>query len=214
MLSRLQSKSNVWGALMLHLTKEEQQNIQNARNLYYDFFNGFFVFELIEGRLETSQKQILILKESLLEESLDKSLSYLQEEIKNNGMQGFKQEHTQMFALPFGEKQVGIHLSHYYENCIGGESLLTMRSLIKQSDIRLNRDNFKDTEEHIGFLFGLMRYLIQNNQDSLAKEVFLFSNNAFLGLCGELQERGDSKLYLHLALLLESFLKFEKEFYN
>ena len=199
---------------MLHLTKEEQQNIQNARNLYYDFFNGFFVFELIEGRLETSQKQILILKESLLEESLDKSLSYLQEEIKNNGMQGFKQEHTQMFALPFGEKQVGIHLSHYYENCIGGESLLTMRSLIKQSDIRLNRDNFKDTEEHIGFLFGLMRYLIQNNQDSLAKEVFLFSNNAFLGLCGELQERGDSKLYLHLALLLESFLKFEKEFYN
>lgn len=199
---------------MLHLTQNERENIQHARNLYYDFFNGFFVFELIEGRLEISQKQILILKQSLLEESLAVSLNHLQEEIENNGMQGFKQEHTQMFALPFGSKQVGIHLSHYYENCIGGESLLTMRSLIKQSDIRLNKDNFKDTEDHIGFLFGFIGYLIQNNQDSLAKEVFLFSHNAFLGLCRELQERGDSKLYLHLALLLESFLKFEKEFYH
>ena len=199
---------------MLHLTQNERENIQHARNLYYDFFNGFFVFELIEGRLEISQKQILILKQSLLEESLRDNLDFLQKEIKNNGMQGFKQEHTQMFALPFGGKQVGIHLSHYYENCIGGESLLTMRSLIKQSDIRLNKDNFKDTEEHIGFLFGFIGYLIRNNQDSLAKEVFLFSHNAFLGLCRELQERGDSKLYLHLALLLESFLKFEKEFYH
>lgn len=198
---------------MLHLTQIEQENIQHARNLYYDFFNGFFVFELIEGRLKTSKQQILILKQSLLEESLQANLDYLQEEIENNGMQGFREEHTQMFALPFGGKQVGIHLSHYYDNCIGGESLLTMRSLIKQSDIRLNRESFKDTEEHIGFLFGLMRYLIQNNQDSLAKEVFLFCHNAFLGLCKELKERGDCKLYLHLALLLESFLRFEKEFY-
>ncbi len=199
---------------MLHLTKEEQQNIQNARILYYDFFNGFFVYELIEGRLETSQKQILILKQSLLEESLDESLGYLQQEINNKGMQGFKQEHTQMFALPFGEKQVGIHLSHYYENCIGGESLLKVRSLVKQSDIRLNRDNFKDTEEHIGFLFGFMRYLVKKDQEDLAKKVFTFSKDAFLTMCQEIKARKDATIYLHLALLLESFLKFEEGFYT
>ena len=34
------------------LSKEELMNLNNARILYYDFFNGFFVFELLDDRVE------------------------------------------------------------------------------------------------------------------------------------------------------------------
>ena len=48
------------------LSKEELMNFNNARILYYDFFNGFFVFELLDDRVEIFQKQLAILKNAPL----------------------------------------------------------------------------------------------------------------------------------------------------
>ena len=62
-------------------------------------------------------------------------------------------------------------------------------------------------------MFGFMRYLIETDNEELAKEVFLYANKAFLGLVSEIKERRDSKYYLALARILESFLKFEGEVY-
>lgn len=195
------------------LSKEELMNLNNARILYYDFFNGFFVFELLDDRVEIFQKQLAILKNAPLSEEVEADFLLLENEISCNGIVNIKDEFSKLFALPFGEKQVGSHLSHFYENCVGGNSLLQIKALIKKSDIRINSKDFKETEEHLGFLFGFMRYLIETNNEELAKEVFLYANKAFLGLISEIKERGDSKYYLALARILESFLKFEGEVY-
>ena len=48
------------------LSKEEQISIKNARILYYDFFYGFFVFEVLGDRAKVAKKQINILKQSSL----------------------------------------------------------------------------------------------------------------------------------------------------
>ena len=85
---------------------------------------------------------------------------------------------------------------------------------MKGSDVRVNTENFKETEEHLGFLCGFMRYLIEKENVELAKEVFLFSQKAFLGWVDELKARSDAKFYLALALIAESFMKFEMEFYS
>lgn len=199
---------------MFKLTTEEKEQINKARILYYDFFNGVLVFELLEGRLEVLKQQLEILRTIFVNEDLEEEIEALQNEINKNGVQNLKEEHSRLFALPFGEKQVGIHLSHYYENCVGGESLLKARGLIKKSDIRLNREYFKEGEEHLGFLCGFMCYLLQKgDSEDLAKEVFLFAKDAFLGFCKEIKERSDAKYYRTIALLLESFMTFEVEYY-
>lgn len=196
------------------LSKEEQISIKNARILYYDFFYGFFVFEVLGDRAKVAKKQINILKQSSLNEVVEADFLLLENEINQNGMENIKEEFSRLFALPFGGKQVGMHLSHYYEGCVGGGSLLKMRGIVKKSDIRVNSKEFKETEEHLGFLFGFMRYLVENDDETLAKEVFLYVNQAFFQLVKEINEREDSKYYLALARILESFLKFEEEIYT
>lgn len=195
------------------LNAQEREDLKQARLLYYDFFYGFFVFEMLDGREKLAQDQIRILLQAPLNDEAEASLQILQSELQTNGIKNIKAEFSKMFALPFGEKQVGMHLSHYYENCIGAESLLKMRSLVKLSDVRVETLYFKETEEHLGFICGFLRYLIQNNNETLAKDVFLFSKDAFYGLVKEIKERKDAKFYLALAMLLESFLDFEKEIY-
>ena len=141
-------------------------------------------------------------------------MEMLKTELENNGIANFKEEFSRLFALPFGEKQVGMHLSHYYENCIGAESLLKMRTLLKKSDVRVETSNFKETEEHLGFLFGFMRHLLESGNEELAEEVFLFIQDAYYGLIAEIKARKDARLYLSLALILESFIEFESTIYR
>lgn len=196
-----------------NLSEQEQLDLKNARILYYDFFNGLLVFEMLEERVGITKEQLTILLNAPLNQEAEGSMQLLKQELENNGIKNIKEEFSRLFALPFGGKQVGMHLSHYYENCINGQSLLKMRALMKQSDVRVNTDNFKETEEHLGFLCGFMRHLLEKSNAELAKEVFLFSQKAFLGLVEEIKARKDAKFYLAIALILESFMKFEKEFY-
>ncbi len=199
---------------MFNLSTLEQEQVKSARILYYDFFNGFFVFELLDGRLQVALEQLEILLCAPLNEVAGESMEMLKTELENNGIANFKEEFSRLFALPFGEKQVGMHLSHYYENCIGAESLLKMRTLLKKSDVRVETSNFKETEEHLGFLFGFMRHLLESGNEELAEEVFLFIQDAYYGLIAEIKARKDARLYLSLALILESFIEFESTIYR
>lgn len=194
------------------LSESEQTNLIHARMLYYDFFNGFLVFEMLDERAELAQKQIEILLNEPLNDTAKNAMLLLQNELKTHGMANFKDEFSRLFALPFGAKQVGIHLSHFYHHCIGGESLLQMRQLVKQSDIRVQSESFKETEEHLGFICGFMRHLLEIGNAQLAKDVFALSKDAFLGFIAEIEAREDAKLYVAIAQILQSFIQFEGEY--
>ncbi|MDE7317824.1 MAG: molecular chaperone TorD family protein [Helicobacter sp.] len=194
------------------LSESEQTNLIHARMLYYDFFNGFLVFEMLDERAELAQKQIEILLNEPLNDTAKNAMLLLQNELKTHGMANFKDEFSRLFALPFGAKQVGIHLSHFYHHCIGGESLLRMRQLVKQSDVRVQSENFKETEEHLGFICGFMRHLLEIGNAQLAKDVFALSKDAFLGFIAEIEAREDAKLYVAIAQILQSFIQFEGEY--
>lgn len=194
------------------LSESEQTNLIHARMLYYDFFNGFLVFEMLDERAELAQKQIEILLNEPLNDTAKNAMLLLQNELKTHGMANFKDEFSRLFALPFGAKQVGIHLSHFYHHCIGGESLLRMRQLVKQSDVRVQSESFKETEEHLGFICGFMRHLLEIGNAQLAKDVFVLSKDAFLGFIAEIEAREDAKLYVAIAQILQSFIQFEGEY--
>lgn len=195
------------------LNEAERANLTHARMLYYDFFNGFFVFEMLDERAEIAQKQLEILINEPLNDEAKNGMSVLQNELKTHGMANIKDEFSRLFALPFGAKQVGIHLSHFYHHCIGAESLLKARQLVKQSDVRVDSANFKETEEHLGFLCGFMRHLLEVGNVELAKDVFALAKDAFLGLIAEINAREDATFYVALAQILQSFIQFEEEYY-
>ncbi len=185
-------------------TKTNQNSALNqARALYYDFFAGFFVFELLDSRKSLFEKQIDILTQSPIDSADLATFSALKNYIAKTDLAMIKREYSQTFDIPFGAKpeadykgskdlkgekdeavafeklhktlkdlpkgQIFLYLSHYTEGCLNGASLLKVRQIVKQTRFRLNKDGFKESEEHFGFLLLFMRYLLRDSAMDLGE---------------------------------------------
>ena len=219
---------------MQNTTSHTLESIANARALYYDFFAGLFLYELLCERENVLLNQIAILKEQVLDECDSAHFDFLEKEIQTNGLQHIIDEYTQTFILPFsvpkddeitpkrrgkGEvfyhnPQVMLYLSHYLEGCLNGKALLAVRTLLKQSTFRLNTQSFKESEEHLGFLLLLMRYLTcsEDSGDRILSMQFLREFVIPLGdfVVEALLKREGLVYYTHIASLLQSFLNVER----
>ena len=77
------------------------ESLAKARALYYDFFAGLFLYELLSERGSVLLEQIRILKENSLNESDKVHFELLESEITHKGIKGLLDEYTRTFILPF-----------------------------------------------------------------------------------------------------------------
>ena len=212
--------------------------LYQARALYYDFFAGFFLYELVGARKDLFLEQIDILATSPINESDGEYFAMLRAYIAKSDSKEILREYTQTFNLPFsaqelptqelskqgGKKskkpkipnpQIFLYLSHYLEGCLNGESLLRVRTLVKKTHFRLNTQEFKESEEHFGFLLLLMRHLLQDldklaENEQLIRELFTQAIAPMgLAIAEALAKREDLVCYHLVGLLLGSFLALE-----
>lgn len=256
--------------------------LNQARALYYDFFAGFFVFELLDTRKSLFEKQIEILAQSPIDSADLATFSALKSYITKTDLAMIKREYSQTFDIPFGAKpevdykksmddkdskdlkgessddldkgdnesnvpnealefeklhntlkslpkgQIFLYLSHYNEGCLNGTSLLKAREIVRKTRFRLNKDGFKESEEHFGFLLLFMRYLLSDsNGDSIGdssnlSESFgesISANAVFNELLRDMASkiadllinRDDLPCYQKVGFLLKNFIKLEEE---
>ena len=76
--------------------------LNQARALYYDFFAGFFLFELLDSRFDLFQKQMDILAISPLDSADLAHFTALKSYLKNASLADLKREYSQTFDIPFG----------------------------------------------------------------------------------------------------------------
>lgn len=218
------------------IKKKEQNNdlvaLNTARILYYDFFSGLFIYDLLLNREELLKKQIEILSSQPLNQSNSNDFIVLLNELNNNGIKNLVFEYTNLFMLPFDgtieSKSIKhtkkgkvvlrntptiLYLSYYLDGSIAGSGLLKARELVKKSRFRLNETSFRENEEHFGFLLSFMKHLLQNNQKELQLETFNTCLKPMQGkIIQSLKAKGDMFLYANIANLLESFMDFEMGF--
>ncbi len=229
--------------------------LNQARALYYDFFAGFFLFELLDTRKDLFAKQIDILATSPIDSADLATFSALKRYILQTDLDSIKREYSQTFDIPFGAKpevdykdskdfkgesseavafeklhktlkdlpkgQIFLYLSHYNEGCLNGTSLLKAREIVRKTRFRLNKDGFKESEEHFGFLLLFMRYLLSDsNGDSSESFGESISANAVFNellrdmaskIADLLSNRDDLPCYQKVGVLLKSFIKLEEE---
>ena len=233
---------------------ESSQNsaLNQARALYYDFFAGFFVFELLDSRKDLFEKQIEILSSCPLDSADDRHFSVLLDYLKCASLAEIKREYSQTFDIPFGAKpevdykkradskkssgesdeavafeklhktlkslpkgQIFLYLSHYNEGCLNGASLLKAKQLVKQTRFRLNKEGFKESEEHFGFLLLFMSYLLRESAESSAESANEFFNECLRPMASKiadlLSRRDDLHCYQKVGALLKNFIKLEEE---
>ena len=209
---------------MIKRKVQSSDDLLRARILYYDFFAGLFLYDLLESREEILKNQLSILLSHPLIESNQLNLDFLHNEVLNNGVRNLLKEYTHLFMLPFSIKETNhelpypsivLYLSYYLDGSIAGSGLTLSKSKIKKSKFRLNEKSFKENEEHFGFLILFMKHLLQNNEESLFREVFkeCLSPMYFKIIEGMLN-MDDSFAYFHVASLLKTFLELEDSICN
>lgn len=215
------------------------QTLNSVRALYYDFFAGFFLFELLPKREELFLKQIDILSQSPIGSEDSARFAMLKSYLQQTDTQSLVREYSQTFNLPFATKnlpafvggrkgqranvpnpQVFLYLSHYKNGCLNGEALLEVKRLVKQTHFRLNSKEFKESEDHFGFLLLLMRYLLQDSAEStdsshtseaLSRQIFTECIKPMGAEIAEiLSMREDLACYSLVGALLASFLQLEE----
>lgn len=194
------------------------EKVIQARVFYYDFFAGLFLFELLKDRTDLLKKQIQILKNIPIDEDDLKYFEFLEKEFLENGTENIISEFNQLFSLPFsqnGFKPVYLYLSHYQENCIGGNSLLVAKEIIKKSGYYLNKDKTKESEENLGVLFLVMRFLLDNKDYEISTELFIKCIKPMKDLIIEnIALRKDCPLFGNINSILKSFLILEESIYS
>lgn len=197
------------------------EEILQARILYYDFFTGLFLFELLKKREEVLKKQIAILKDFAFSDENLEDFNTLQNELQNNGISALIQEFTALFSLPFvpddpkskSQSPVYLYLSYYLEGCIGGRSLSMTKDILKASNFYLDTKNLKESEENLGFLLLSMEHFLQNKNDQ-ASELFTKCINPMIEpVTQAISKRKDCRLYGHINHIFIEFLNLEKRIF-
>ncbi|TLD97567.1 hypothetical protein LS71_002130 [Helicobacter jaachi] len=209
-------------------------SLSRARALYYDFFAGLFLYELLCERSSVLLNQVKILKENAFNEHDSVHFELLQSELERRGVEQILREYTNTFLLSFSvpkaheqmpmkrkkgkqprkNTQVMLYLSHYLEGCLNGKALLKARQLTKKSTFRLNTKECKESEEHLGFLLLLMRHLLLS-QDEADKALCAEVSKELVIPLGDfvtnvLSQREDLSYYASVGSLLQSFLNVER----
>ncbi|PAF54399.1 hypothetical protein BKH42_00325 [Helicobacter sp. 13S00482-2] len=202
---------------MIEHKKNIGEEIIQARVLYYDFFAGLFLFELLKNRSDVLKKQINILKNFAFSDINVEDFDILEKELHKNGIGAFKEEFTVLFSLPFTPNNIPsgspiyLYLSYYLEGCIGGKSLSMTKDIFKSSNFYLDYEHIKETEENFGVLLLTMEYFLQN-QNMKSKELFNQCINPMITPITEgISKRKDCLLYGHINNILIEFLELEKK---
>lgn len=190
------------------------ETINQARSIFYDFFAGLFLHDLIVGREALIQTQLENLSIAPLDEASQKSLDRLSDEVKAHGMVVIQDEFDDLFALPMTGEVVLPYVSHYKEERLNGDILVDIRQTIKELPIRANNERFKETEDHFGFLFLVMRYCIEEKSfDASQKEIFKQYILPYMKrFIEDIASNPKADFYKDIATILKGFIDFERSY--
>lgn len=190
------------------------ETINKARAIFYDFFAGLFLHELLVEREALLKTQLESLSISPLDDEAEKSFARLGEELKKHGIVVILDEFNDLFALPMSGEVVFPYVSHYKENRLNGDILVDIRQTIKELPVRANNAQFRETEDHLGFLFLVMRYCIEaKNFQGTQKEIFkLYILPYIKKFIEDIASNSKADFYKDIATILDSFMDFERNY--
>ncbi|WP_027326932.1 TorD/DmsD family molecular chaperone [Helicobacter pametensis] len=179
-----------------------------SRILYYDFFSNLFIYELLINKKDILLQQIDILSKAPLCDLK------LYQTIQTNLYQNFthlQEEYTKLFALPF-KTSISLYLSHYQNGYLGGNPLLQVKALLKESGFFLDRSITKENEDHFGILCLFMKFLLLKENKEQSNQVFEECIKP-LGphITNALSLQNQSPTYHAVGKILEEFMAFELE---
>lgn len=195
---------------------QDNQIINKARALYYNFFANFFVVSPKSENYFELIKLLNILKENPLDESSAEALTNISKLLDSSSNVALLQEFDDLFHNPLNEK-IRQTASFYDEGVESGKKRVEMIEFISKTKLRRDEKNYYEYEDSVGFIFSLMAELsdiLANGQKEYGNTVHcIFAQilNEFIDeFAKDIYEHDKSNIYKELMVVLHSFVEFER----
>lgn len=193
--------------------------INKARIVYYGLFSSLFSYVENEDDYKKLVYTIGFLNENPIDEISKEALNNLKNFLeKDNAFTLLKEENNSVFFSP-SSSFVPTTASYYLENRDDGQKRIEMTNLVLKSNFRKDTQNFKEAEDHIGFIFSFIEKLIGEDKTVLLNEDIqnVFSNilnNMIDEFIEKIYSHEDSCFYKDIAVLLKVFIELERTLLN
>lgn len=191
------------------------KEINKARAVYYGLFSSLFSY--LENK-DYHEKVVYTTKilsktpiDELSKEAFENMLAYLN---KENSFETLKEENNNVFFSP-STSFIPVTASYYAENRDDGQKRLEMSNIVLKSNFRKDSDVFKESEDHISFIFAFLKKMIEQNENDVLDEIVI---NVFSNILNDIVDEFIEKLYEHensdfyknVAVLLKVFIELER----
>ncbi len=197
-----------------------KEAVNPARSVYYGFFSKMLVFSEGKDRFDGVEEALDIMIANPMDENSAEALKDIREIINLGGVDALIQEYDDVFHNP--ESKVVRNTASYYDEQIeSGKKRLEVKNFLAKTKIRRDEQNFKESEDSVGFLVTFMHELIEliikgeKSYDTLQHCLFTEIINEFIDEYIEsLYENDKSNAYKSLAVVLNAFIEFERLYFD
>jgi TorA maturation chaperone TorD len=195
---------------------QDNQTINKARALYYNFFANFFVISPKSENYFELIRLLNILKENPLDDSSAEALNNISNLLDKSSNVVLFQEFDDLFHNPL-TKKIRQTASFYDEGVESGKKRVEMLEFISKTKLRRDEDSYCEYEDSIGFIFSIMAELsdlLANGEDIYKNTVHcIFAQvlNEFIDeFAKDVYEHEKAIIYKELIVVLHSFIEFER----
>lgn len=195
---------------------QDNQTINKARALYYNFFANFFVLSSKSENYFELIRLLNILKENPLDESSAEALNNISKLLDSSSNVALLKEFDDLFHNPLNKK-IRQTASFYDEGVESGKKRVEMIDFVAKTKLRRDENSYFEYEDSVGFIFSLMAELSdllangQKEYENTVHCIFAQILNDFIDeFAKDIYEHDKSNIYKELMIVLHSFVEFER----
>ena len=195
---------------------QDNQTINKARALYYNFFANFFVLSSKSENYFELIRLLNILKENPLDESSAEALNNISNLLDSSSNVDLIKEFDDLFHNPLNKK-IRQTASFYDEGVESGKKRVEMIDFVAKTKLRRDENSYFEYEDSVGFIFSLMAELSdlladeQKEYENTVHCIFAQILNGFIDdFAKDIYEHDKSNIYKELMVILHSFVEFER----
>ena len=195
---------------------QENQTINKARALCYNFFANFFVLSSKNENYFELIRLLNILKENPLDESSSEALNNISNLLDSSSNVALIKEFDDLFHNPLNKK-IRQTASFYDEGVESGKKRVEMIDFVAKTKLRRDENSYFEYEDSVGFIFSLMAELSdllangQKEYENTVHCIFAQILNEFIDeFAKDIYEHDKSNIYKELMVVLHSFVEFER----
>lgn len=138
--------------------------ITRIRLRLIDLIKSFFISKPDAEMLSRWRGTFSALAKEQISPIMDNAVRNLNEQLTAKKLENIQDEYYALFVDPFGEHQLNLYASHYFDGRNYGETLVSVRQLFADSAIA-KEDNVIDPEDSLPVMIDLLATLIELEKD-------------------------------------------------